>query len=197
MQKFIETIKLNDGKIYNLDYHQQRVERTFLHFFKNAPILQLYKELDKLSLPSIGLFKVRLEYSENHCVIEVLPYSFRKINNFAFVSTTIEYPFKSVNRQALDAYKQQSKADEVIFVKNNYLTDTSYSNIVFYDGSHWVTPHTFLLNGTQRQRLLAENKIKESPISVKDVFHFEKIGLINAMNDLNDLTLTINSNLFM
>ena len=80
----------------------------------------------------------------------------------------------------------------MIFVKNGLVTDSSYANLVFFDGTEWVTPTTFLLNGTCRQRLLSERKIKERIIHATDIPSFTHIGLINAMIDLGELCLPLN-----
>ena len=50
MENFIETIKLKDGKVYQLEYHQQRVNQTFKYFFKQSAVLQLNTEINKIIL---------------------------------------------------------------------------------------------------------------------------------------------------
>ena len=79
----------------------------------------------------------------------------------------------------------------MIFLRDKKVTDASYANLIFFDGSQWLTPTTFLLNGTCRKRLLNEGKIREMPIYEKDIASFECIGLINAMLDIGDLSLPI------
>ena len=71
-------------------------------------------------------------------------------------------------------------------MKNGLITDTSYANIVFWDGQNWLTPSTPLLAGTKRARLLHESKIKEAEIRVDDLIKYEKARIINALNDLDD-----------
>ena len=83
------------------------------------------------------------------------------------------------------------KFGEVIFLKNGKVTDSSYANIIFFDGKQWLTPSTFLLNGTCRQRLLNEGKITESPIHYTDIRDFQQIGFINAMLDMGEFNLPI------
>ena len=62
------------------------------------------------------------------------------------------------------------------------MTDTSYSNIIFFDGTKWVTPSTPLLHGTMRSFLLKNEIISEMKIKVPDMKQFQKARLINAMN---------------
>jgi len=78
-----------------------------------------------------------------------------------------------------------------VFFSTGKVTDSSYANIIFFDGRQWLTPSTYLLNGTCRQRLLKEGKIKEAPIHYTDIHQFEQIGFINAMLDIGELSLPI------
>lgn len=41
MQQFVETIKIEDGKALNLNFHQARMERTMRHFFAHTPVPML------------------------------------------------------------------------------------------------------------------------------------------------------------
>ena len=41
MQQFVETIKIEDGKALNLNFHQARMERTMRHFFAPTPVPML------------------------------------------------------------------------------------------------------------------------------------------------------------
>jgi len=58
--------------------------------------------------------------------------------------------------------------------------------VVLSDGIGYYTPNTYLLNGTCRQRLIAEGKVIPIDISVDDLFSFKELFLINAMLDLED-----------
>ena len=101
------------------------------------------------------------------------------------------YSYKFLDREALNRLKKEAPTDEVIFIKEGMVTDSSYANLVFSDGVKWYTPTTFLLNGTCRQRLLKEGKIEERPIFQEDITSFRYIGLINAMLDLGELILPL------
>jgi 4-amino-4-deoxychorismate lyase len=71
----------------------------------------------------------------------------------------------------------------VLIIKNDFITDTSYSNIVFWNGAQWITPDTFLLAGTQRTRLLEEGIILEKKIRAQDLPKYSHARLINSMLD--------------
>jgi 4-amino-4-deoxychorismate lyase len=94
----------------------------------------------------------------------------------------IDYRFKYADRRRLQSlFARRGDCDDVLIVRNGLLTDTSYCNIVLYDGQDWWTPDTPLLPGTARQRLLDEGLIRERRIRVEDLPRFEHIRLINAM----------------
>jgi len=97
---------------------------------------------------------------------------------------TIEYAMKYANRERLDAlFAQRGDADDVLIIKNGFVTDTTIANIAFFDGKRWLTPASPLLEGTTRQRLLDEAKIVEEEIRIQDVARFKQVALMNAMVD--------------
>jgi 4-amino-4-deoxychorismate lyase len=98
------------------------------------------------------------------------------------INEEIEYPFKFSDRSALESLLvEKSIADEIILVQHGLITDTSFSNLIFYDGRNWITPSTPLLNGTCRERLIRERKIVERKISLKELDSFLGFKIINAM----------------
>ena len=82
--------------------------------------------------------------------------------------------------------KFKNNCDDILIIKNNKITDTSFTNIAFYDGIKWVTPAFPLLKGTKRQKLIDENKIIEVDILLSDLNKFKKAILFNSMLDLED-----------
>ena len=190
--QFIETIKLSDGRVFHLEYHQERVRNTFLRFFPNQKVLLLSDIIEKVTLPTQGKHKIRIVYGSERPSVEVLPYQVKPIATIKCVEADfLDYSYKFLDRTFLNTLKESAGTDEVIFVKNGKVTDSSYANLVFFDGTEWVTPTTFLLNGTCRQRLLSEGKIKERIIHATDIPSFTHIGLINAMIGLGELCLPL------
>ena len=64
-----------------------------------------------------------------------------------------------------------------------------YSNVVFGDGSSWITPETFLLPGTKRAFLLSRGDIQECSVRAEDIGKFRFCSLINAMLDPGDVVV--------
>lgn len=190
MSQFIESIKIENGKVFLLNFHQKRVNETFAHFGKKNS-LDLFKILEKTVLNENGLFKMRIIYDlDGKYETELIPYHFKKLNTFELVeNNTLDYSFKFEDRKVFAQMKSTSESEEIIIVKNNFITDSSYSNLLFLKDKQWFTPHTYLLNGVQRQHLLSMKKIEETEISLKNIQEFSHFQIINALNDMQNNTL--------
>ncbi len=189
MSLLLETIMVFNRQPMNLSWHNQRFISSMRSNFGINP----KKDLDALiTIPpscGMGLVKCRFVYGPEYVTTEFLPYIRRPVATLKLVhSSTIEYNFKHLDRQNLtDLFDRRGSCDDVIIVKNGLVTDSYYANLVFFDGSDWVTPDTPLLKGTQRARLLSEKIIREATITADDLSSFEKVGLINAFNDLTEM----------
>ena len=85
-QQFIESIKLLNGDVYHLAYHQERVCRTFSHFFPNEKVLSLQDSIAKIALPANGKYKIRIVYSKESSIVEIHPYHIKPINTIKCVN---------------------------------------------------------------------------------------------------------------
>lgn len=188
MSRFIESIKIEDQKAFLLDLHQKRVNQTFAHFGKEGSI-DLAKIFKNLEHDEDGLYKLRIVYDlDKKFTTQLIPYAIPEIENFQLVeNNSYDYSFKFEDREEFERMKTKAKTEEIIVVKNNHITDTSYTNILFLKGKEWFTPTTYLLNGVMRQHLLNEKKIKETEITLQNIKEFSHFQLINAMNDFDDM----------
>jgi len=184
---FIESIKYENGIYENLDLHQERIDRTFKFHFPKFSSHNLQIQLPKLAIE--GTYKVRVIYDNEKVNVEYAKYIPRKIESLEVIHGSLTYPFKYEKRDQFEQLRKESFADDVIICVEDNVTDSSYANLVFWDGIEWFTPETFLLNGVKRQQLLLEAKIKEAPIQKNDIGAFKKVSLINAMLDLGDLEI--------
>ena len=188
MSQFIESIKIEDKKIFLLDLHQKRVDDTFAHFGKETSInlAEIFKNLEH---DEDGLYKLRISYDlDKNFRTQLLPYAISEISNFQLVVNNIyDYSFKFEDRKELEKMLRQAKSSEIIIVKNNHITDSSFSNLLFKKGKEWFTPSTYLLNGVQRQYLLKNKKIKEAEITLQNIAEYSHFQIINAMNDFDDM----------
>lgn len=188
MYQFIESIKIEDQEIFLLEYHQKRVNETFRQFGKETSI-DLEKIVKNLQHDEDGLYKLRIVYDlERKFTTQLIPYAIAEIDDFQLVeNNNIDYSFKYENRKEFAVMKEEARSEEIIIVKNNRVTDTSFSNLLFLKGKEWYTPNTYLLNGVQRQYLLKNKKIKEAEITLQNLKEFSHFQIINALNDFDDM----------
>ena len=181
----LETIKIEDGKIHNLPYHQQRCNysRKMLYNTQNILDLSLY-----IVAPKKGLYRCRILYNTTLHSIEYIPYKAKEIHMLKIVSSDITYTHKYANRKPFDTLlKRYANFDEIIIEKNGFLSDTTISNIAFYDKQKWVTPSSCLLKGTMRQQLIDKGFLHTKEIKSKDLLQYTKVALINAMLGFKEL----------
>ncbi|RUM73401.1 MAG: hypothetical protein DSZ10_03275 [Sulfurovum sp.] len=176
---FLETIKIHEGSIRHLPYHQQRVARTIRAHYPDANIPQLQTHLQKI--PTAGIYKCRILYNDRIQTVTFERYTPKPVRTFTIIESEIDYAYKYADRSTLEALKNSVTTDEIIIQKKGMLTDTSYSNLAFYDGDRWVTPRTPLLQGTMRAKLLEERQLVEEDITVDDLGDFKDVALMNAM----------------
>ncbi|MEN8158025.1 MAG: aminotransferase class IV family protein [Bacteroidota bacterium] len=188
MFPFIETIKLLDGELKNLSWHQERLERTRFEVLGLDEHPELLLEIPVPDGLDRGLFKCRVLYGEVIERIEYEPYYHPDIHSLKLVrSDSISYGYKSADRSDLDAlYAQKGDCDDILIVKNGCITDSYFANVALFDGTHWHTPDTPLLKGTMRAFLLEEGVLTEARIKENELGDFQKIRLINAMNSLDE-----------
>jgi 4-amino-4-deoxychorismate lyase len=182
-----ETIKLKDGVFANLDLHLKRMNDARKALLNSETEISLKSLLTVPDNCKTGIFKCRVDY--DYCIhkIEFGSYKARKIKTLQIVHDDhINYTYKFCDRSRFEQLTSKINADDILIVKNGLITDTSFSNIIFYDGKKWVTSDSPLLHGTKRQELIQKGVIYEKRIRLNDLKKFSKARLINAMLDMND-----------
>ena len=176
---FLETIKVENFRAYNLEYHQNRLDKTIYGNFgvKSNIILK-----DLITPPTKNLYRCRVVYDKNLINVEYIPYTMRKIESFKIVESNIEYRYKSTNRDEINQLLlQKQNNDDIIITQNESLKDTSIANIALYIDNIWFTPTNPLLKGTMRAKLIKEKKIFERELRVDDLKIASKFAIMNAM----------------
>ncbi|MBP8725975.1 MAG: aminotransferase class IV [Saprospiraceae bacterium] len=187
MFPFFESIAIVHGNVRNLQYHQQRVFDTIEHFFPGNTPLHLEDLIPKSCKLSANRVKWKLQYSSAQHFSQVQIYLQLIHSHFVLTNCGLSYPFKSTRRDELNSLKDGLAKDvEVIIVKNGEITDTSYSNLAFWDGNHWYTPSKPLLKGTMRAQLLDAGKVRECIITPSGLSKYSHFKCINAMNNLEE-----------
>jgi 4-amino-4-deoxychorismate lyase len=183
MSLLIETICLKDGEFRNLTYHEQRMQRALKLVYESNTKPRIEDYLKNTPFPELGFYKCRITYNDQFKKAEFINYEIRPITSLkCIVNDSISYEHKFEDRHELNAlFAQKQNCDDILIIKSGLITDASYANIVFREGDHWVTPTSFLLQGTMRSSLLDRKLITEQVIRVQDLQRFTKFKLINAM----------------
>jgi 4-amino-4-deoxychorismate lyase len=183
MSLLFETIRLQDGILQNIEYHNLRLNHSRKSLYKSSDEIDLEQVIQIPATYKQGLYKCRVTYSKEVKSIDFEPYLPHVVKSLRLIEdNTILYNYKYTNRGSLNKLlTKRERFDEILIVKKGYITDTSYSNIIFFDGTQWFTPSTPLLHGTMRSFLLEKNLISEMVIKVTDLKQFQKARLINAM----------------
>ena len=190
MPLLLETIKIEDGIVHNLSYHQARCDKSRKELFGSTNQLNLSSMIEA---PTTGLYRCRILYDKIIHSIDYIPYIPKKIHTLKIINSNIRYDYKYADREALNHLLQiQDGIDEIIIEKEGYLTDTTIANIAFYDGTQWFTPKDPLLQGTMRAKLLDEGYLHKKKIKREDLKAYRRVALINSMigfKILNDFSI--------
>ncbi|WP_339657358.1 aminotransferase class IV [uncultured Maribacter sp.] len=188
MYPLFESVCIANGEIQNRSYHESRFKSSFYSFFGFEAEYSLF---DKVILPRIDKSlkcKLKIEYNEIDTkwtiseYLNIIPTSLLLLKD-----DEIDYRLKYTDRIHLNhLFQQKRNFKDVLIIKNGFITDATYSNILFTDGHEIITPSTPLLLGTCRAKLLSEEKIIEAPIKADTIYLFKSFQLINALNDFNE-----------
>ncbi|MDO4250610.1 MAG: aminotransferase class IV family protein [Moraxella sp.] len=189
----IETMALVDGEVQQLAYHQRRYQQGLFFLEKlnniaiNQRIIELSAVIGKHAPPQTkdtGVVRCRVEYDGSEAVVTYAAYHPKPIQRFKLVyDDAIDYTYKYANRESLNALlAQKDECDEVIIIKNGFVSDCSIGNLLFFKDGRWYTPDTPLLQGVTRQRLLETGQITAISMPVGELTGYQKVMMINALN---------------
>ncbi len=183
----LESIKVLNGRLYNLHYHHQRMQQARQALFG----LDTPCKLEEMEVPVAyrqGLVKCRVLYRQAIQEVTFTPYQKISIHTLRLVfDDHIDYTYKYADRKHLEQlYTRKGATDDILVVRNGLITDTMYGNIAFFDGNQWHTPANPLLCGTQRQKLLEAKMIWPTIITVDDIQRYRAFKVFNALNEFED-----------
>lgn len=192
----LESICIHNGQIPLLPLHQQRMTNT-CHEVWNTMAPDLLINIPS-NIPLQGTHKWRIVYHQNTIIQQTLtPYTPKAINSLQCVHhPSIDYTYKREDRALInELFNQRQTADDILIIKNGFLTDTSYCNIVLHKQGQLFTPQHCLLQGVQRQYLVDKEQLKILPIHWRELHQFTHFQLINAMIPLHQATVHPISNI--
>ena len=202
MYPLFETVCIRDAKVMYPEWHIRRYEESFLRFYGYPPQEPLFDSvslLDSLQrLPASDMVKMKILYGSKEKTVELSPYSSKNIQTLKMVEADdIDYSLKFADRSCLDELTaRRGIYDDILIIKDEMVTDSSFCNIVFFDGDRYITPSTPLLRGVARQRLLDLGVIEEREVRAVDIGKFGSFVLINAMRDFFSLPQIPVGNIF-
>ena len=183
MYPLFETIQILNGKAQNLAWHQDRMDRSHQVLFHSRNKRKLNEIVLVPDEFRQGTVKCRFMYNQSSYALEFSAYEPRKIRSLKLVKGDhLEYSLKYTDRSDIHKLLEtKEECDDILIMKHGLISDTSYTNVVFYDGKKWVSPAKPLLEGTCRNRLLAEKKIITGDITPGDLENYSYFRLINSM----------------
>lgn len=189
MCRYIETIRIEKGRLRNIAYHDRRMNEVRREVWGVDRSVSLETYID--ASPYEERTRCRVTYGRDVESVEFFPYQIRPVHSLQLVrGGQIEYRRKRADRSELNAlFACRGEADDVLIVRGGLLTDTSIANIALGDGTGWYTPASPLLEGIQRACLLDAGMIRPLDIHADDLFRFQKIRLFNAMIDFGEIEI--------
>lgn len=196
---FIETIRVENGKINNLDLHVKRSSDAIQRHFGMSyviPFEQLLEEHFHKAQPQKkqpqkegslydGVYKFRVVYSNKVLKHTLTRYSPQPLKTLKMIEcNNIEYGYKYEDRSRIESLRAlRGACDDILIIKNGFVTDTSYGNLLFKlkTDNNLYTPDTFLLNGTKREYMLTYGIISERELRIENISECESFYMINAM----------------
>lgn len=189
MSLLLESLRLERQQLPARRYHWQRMERSATAVYGKAlqwsPETWAQQWLSDNAPADEQVYKLRLCYDADGLhEVSCQPYHRREIRYLQLIDLPRDFDY--VHKYAQRTYFEQITASltpftEALFLRNGYLTDTSYTNIALSRAGGWYTPTHPLLGGTQRAYLLEKKIIQILNIHQEDMCKFEYIMLFNAL----------------
>lgn len=183
MSRLIESIRISDGRVSNLQQHAWRMQRACREYLDMREGWDLESILSQQKIPATGLYKCRVLYDEKNVSIEFAAYQQRTVRSLKMVhENSISYEYKLADRSRIDnLFAMREDCDDILIIRDGLVTDSCNANVIFKGKNTWVTPESCLLKGTMRQSLLDAGKITAQKITFESLGDFQSCKLINAM----------------
>lgn len=191
--QLIETIRIQNGRVRYIDYHNARFNASRKQIFGIDKSLNLRNFIHIKNAPQSKEVKCRITYDAKIRDIEYEEYKLRSIQSLKPTEIgDFEYKHKYKDRsQLLHFYTKRQEHDDILMTKNGYITDTYYANVALQKNEKWYTPKHPLLAGTQRARLIQQNKIIPKDIHIDELQDYTTISIFNSMIPFKKMTLKI------
>jgi len=198
MYPLFESLCVQDGQILHPKWHQLRFQKAYQNYFGPTPPFDLLEALEIPQNFRQGKVKLKIQYNATRRDLQFQHYKMQNIQSIRLVAADdLDYSYKYSEREKLESlWALRGTCDDVLIVRKGWVTDSSYANVVFFDGREWWTPEVPLLEGTCRARLLAHGQIKKAALRVEDIQTFKGLKLINALRDMDQPMIPIENLMF-
>ena len=175
----LETIRIDEGRALHLPYHNQRFNQSRKALFSIDERVDLG---NLLAPPNEGPFRCRILYDKEIRTIEYIPYRPKTIKRISFAEISVDYRYKYADRSQFQALLSESpRSDDVLILRDGFLTDSTIANIALLKNGKWITPDKPLLKGTTRERLIDEGFLTAAAIRKEEISDSDGFALMNAM----------------
>ena len=198
--KLLESLRLEDGAIWLLPEHLERLQRsaTALNVKLDDAAVQTVLQ-DAARQHPLGVFKLRLLIAHNgHIELDVQPLpgastplrlhlATRPIDARGGAPGALPNDFvrhKTTRREIYAAHAPQDGAfDTLLWNEAGELTECTIGNIALRIDDLWHTPPCAagLLPGTYRQRLLAHGTLQETVLTRADLLRADAVAFFNSV----------------
>ncbi|HAQ39250.1 MAG TPA: aminotransferase class IV [Saprospiraceae bacterium] len=188
MYPFLETIKIDHGQVRNLEFHQQRMDKTIRDMYQVLNPILLSEQITCPAQLNDQVVKCRVLYDLGSLDTSFESYFLKEKIFFRVVHVVKRfYPYKYTDRSVInDLMLHKQACDDIIIVVDRMLTDSSVANLVFRKNKSLYTPEQPLLRGTKRQSYIDQGRIRPRKILVSELQTYDAFKCINAMMDLED-----------
>jgi para-aminobenzoate synthetase/4-amino-4-deoxychorismate lyase len=199
--RLIETMRvLENGEVFLLDRHLQRLRRSARHFSFKYDADRVGDAIREVSFRRAASLRLLLSKSgEVETSSAPVPAGHAGRLKLSSVRVNSKDPFlyhKTTNREIYEEARRGSAADTDVILLNerDELTETTITNIAVFRGGAWVTPALScgLLPGVFRAELLARGDIVEGIIHPDDLNSSDPIRCFNALRGMFEVELDAN-----
>ena len=117
---FTEAIRMEDGKLHNLNYHQKRIDATLRRFWHNEHNdISLQSALSHI-MPQDGIYKIHIEYN-GEGISEITAREIQKLKTelYTIISDHSSKPFEQVEKDSdRDHWMTSAEAKEYGMIDN-------------------------------------------------------------------------------
>ena len=116
MSLLFETIRLQDGVLHNLEYHNERLNHSRKTLYKSTDTFDLEQLIQIPASSKKGLFKCRVSYSREIKTIEFELYVPHVVKSLRMIeANTILYNYKYTNRGRInELLTKRERFDEIL-----------------------------------------------------------------------------------